>query len=70
VSKITEQTSLEELAVLVSQALEKAGVRATLSGGAAVSIYSENQYQSKDMDFVSFEQIKKIGAAIVRLAFI
>lgn len=68
-SEITEQTSLKELAVLVSRALEEAGVRATLSGGAAVSIYSENQYQSRDLDFVSFEQIKTIGQAIRPLGF-
>lgn len=54
---------------MVSQALEEAGVRATLSGGAAVSIYSENRYQSKDLDFVSFEQLKAIGSALAPLGF-
>jgi len=34
---IDEQTSLEELAAIVSGALEKAGITATLSGGAAVA---------------------------------
>lgn len=68
-NKITNQTSLVELAVVVSRALEEAGIRATLSGGAAVSIYSENEYQSRDLDFVSFEQIKTIGAAIAPLGF-
>jgi len=69
VRKITPRTSLKELAALVSQALEEAGVRATLSGGAAVSIYSDNQYQSRDLDFVSYEQIETIGLAIEPLGF-
>ncbi len=37
---ITEKTSLQELAVIVSTTLEKAGITATLSGGAAVSIFA------------------------------
>jgi len=31
---ITAETTLEELAALVSQALERAGITATLSGGS------------------------------------
>ena len=50
---INEHTSLEELAAVVSETLEKAGIIATLSGGAAVSIYSNNRYQSEDLDFVT-----------------
>jgi murein DD-endopeptidase len=50
---ITETTALIELATLVSEALERAGIVATLSGGAAVSIYSENRYLSEDLDFVT-----------------
>ena len=35
-SRISAKTTLVELAALVSQALEHAGIIATLSGGAAV----------------------------------
>jgi hypothetical protein len=38
---ITENTTLVEFAALVSEALEDAGIIATLFGGAAVSIYTE-----------------------------
>ena len=38
--EITEATSIEELAVIISGALEAEGIIATLSGGGAVSIYS------------------------------
>ncbi len=36
-AEITEATRLEELAVIISEALETAGITATLSGGGAVS---------------------------------
>lgn len=50
---ITPETSAIELAALVSQTLEDAGIMATLSGGGAVSVYTRNQYQSSDLDFVT-----------------
>jgi len=50
---ITEKTTLIELAARVSEALEAAGIIATLSGGSAVSVYTENRYQSADLDFVT-----------------
>jgi len=43
-AEITPSSSLEELAAIISQALEAAGILATLSGGAAVSIYTNNRY--------------------------
>ncbi len=42
---ISAETTAVELAARVSQALEVAGIRATLSGGGAVSIYTRNLYQ-------------------------
>ena len=68
-SSITTETTVLELAALVSQALELAGITATLSGGGAVSIYSDNEYQSLDLDFVSSERLKVIGEAIAPLGF-
>jgi len=45
--------TLPELAAVVSEALEAADIIATLSGGAAVSIYTEYRYLSEDLDFVT-----------------
>lgn len=67
--EITGETTMQELAVLVSQALECAGITATLSGGGAVSMYSDNEYESHDLDFVSSEQLKALGNAIMPLGF-
>jgi hypothetical protein len=52
-AEIKATTTLKELAVIISEALEAAGIIATLSGGGAVSIYSDNQYMSHDLDFVT-----------------
>lgn len=68
-SKITPQTSAEELAVLVSQALEREGITAILSGGGAVSIYSGNEYQSCDLDFITNARNDAIARAIAPLGF-
>lgn len=51
--KIDAKTSLKELAFIVSTALQKAGFNAVLSGGAVVSIYTENRYESGDLDFIT-----------------
>jgi hypothetical protein len=49
--EITAKTKLTELAAIISEALESNNIIATLSGGAVVSIYSENRYQSADLEF-------------------
>jgi hypothetical protein len=66
---INEQTTLPELAALVSEALEKAGITATLSGGAAVSIYSDNRYVSEDLDFVTIALVDELKGALAPLGF-
>ena len=63
-SGINQDTPVEEVAALVSQALEAAGIDATLSGGGAVSIYSANLYQSRDLDFVTSAGVEPIERAI------
>jgi hypothetical protein len=66
---ITNETSLTELAAIVSDALERQGIIATLSGGAAVSIYTKNQYVSEDLDFVTVALVEQIKQALEPLAF-
>jgi len=67
---ISEDTSLTELATAVSEALEKAGIVATLSGGAAVSIYSANRYLSEDLDFVTNALVDDLERALSPLGFV
>jgi hypothetical protein len=44
--------SIAELAALICETLKKAGLKATLSGGACVEIYSSRKYVTGDLDFV------------------
>ncbi len=69
-AEITPDTSLQELAALISQTLEAEGIVATLSGGAAVSIYTNNRYQSYDLDFVTSANRNKLAKTIESLGFL
>lgn len=55
---ISKDTSVEEIAALVCEALEHAGIDVVLSGGGAVILYSENEYMSTDLDFITTERKK------------
>ena len=68
--RITSTTTLAELAALVSEALEAAGVTATLSGGSAVSLYTENRYESEDLDFVTTALLEELKPALEPLGFV
>ena len=68
-TSITQHRSPLELAAIISKTLEGAGLTAVLSGGAAVSIYTDGRYESSDLDFVSSEQISKLAAALAPLGF-
>jgi hypothetical protein len=50
--KSIKNMTIGELAAYVCSHLYKNGIRAVLSGGACVSIYSQNRYQSFDLDFI------------------
>lgn len=65
-SKIT----LEELAGFVSEELRKQGIETVLVGGAFVTIYSKNRYQSYDLDYITYEDMKKVRKALQEIGFI
>lgn len=60
---------LEVVAAAVSTALEGAGIVATLSGGSAVSIYTENAYVSRDLDFVTAAGVDELKPVLSELGF-
>jgi len=66
-AKITPKSTLQEVASIVSSSLEQAGIAATLSGGAAVSIYTDNEYQSKDLDFVTAALVADVSPVLIKL---
>lgn len=53
----------------MSQTLERAGIAATLSGGAAVAIHSDDEYESFDLDFVTDAGSEAVEQAIAGLGF-
>jgi hypothetical protein len=67
---ITDKTTMTELAALVSEALEAAGIVATLSGGSAVSAYTENRYESEDLDFVTTALLEELEPVLGPLGFV
>ena len=67
--KINEETTIEEIGALVCQSLKDAGIETFLAGGAVVSIYTKNQYESYDLDFVSYGDRKKIKEVMITLGF-
>ena len=50
--RIHRRLSVAELAAIVSEALNSAGIQAVLTGGSVVTIYAGNEWESRDLDFV------------------
>lgn len=61
--------SVADLAAVVCQHLADHGIDAVLTGGAVVTIYSENEYQSDDLDFVSTARQQHLIKAMASLGF-
>jgi len=66
---ISKDSSLIEVAAIVSNALTKAKIQATLSGGGAVSIYTDNTYESKNLDFVTAALLENVKPVMGSLGF-
>lgn len=65
-----KKLSVAEIAALICSHLAKRGFNAVLTGGACVSIYSNNIYESSDLDFVMPEYaIGKIDTALSEIGF-
>lgn len=62
--------TLRDLAGFISENLRTKGIDTVLVGGACVTIYSENRYQSYDLDYVTYEDMKKVKKALEELGFI
>lgn len=68
-SRIDENTCLEDLAALVCTTLEAHGISVVLSGGAVVSIYSDAEFVSYDLDFIPLGIARKVDDAMESLGF-
>ncbi len=61
--------TVSDLAGLVGAKFTEHQMKAILVGGACVTIYSNNQYLSYDLDFVTFETKGKVQKALKELGF-
>jgi len=63
--------SLEDLAITISDYLSKNGIETVLSGGACVSIYTNNRFTSYDLDFVliSTDEQGKLKKLLTEIGF-
>lgn len=68
---IRKSLPLTDLAALICDACRKNDIDVVLSGGACVSIYTKNAYESFDLDFVLLSHIgrKKVGHLLEKLGF-
>lgn len=68
--KIAEM-NLQELAAFVSSHLKEHDIPVVLVGGSCVSIYSDNRYQTQDIDFVEryHTQRKALKSALEKIGF-
>ena len=64
-----EKVTLRKFAELISAELNNNNIKAVLVGGACVSIYSRNKYQSQDLDYISPDSTEKISEALKKLGF-
>jgi hypothetical protein len=66
---ITRRSTIRDVAACVSQGLTDAGITAVLTGGGAVSVYSANKYQSRDIDFVTAASRRELSDVMSDLGF-
>lgn len=65
-----EKMSVEEIGAAICSHLKAHGISTVLSGGACVTIYSDNQYESRDLDFVMADySLKEIDPLMTQLGF-
>lgn len=62
-----KKMSCEEIAAFICDHLNQHKISATLTGGACVTIYSKNNYESGDLDFIAGEVSKDELDPIMKL---
>jgi hypothetical protein len=60
---------IAELAAIVSGKLRENSIDSLVVGGACVSIYTHNRYQSGDIDFITYADLRQLDAALSTLGF-
>ncbi|HET6895942.1 MAG TPA: hypothetical protein VFH72_11225 [Candidatus Baltobacteraceae bacterium] len=68
---IRKDSTLDDVAFAVAQALEAKGILSVLTGGSAAAIYAPNRYMSDDADFIldNDESLDDVAAALEPIGF-
>ena len=64
-----QNVGIKKLAAIISAHLQMNGIEVILVGGACVSLYSDNQYISYDIDLITDSPIRKIIPVLEELGF-
>jgi len=64
-----EKVDIKKLAAIISSHLNKNNIEVVLVGGACVSLYSNNQYLSYDIDLITDTPIRKISPVLEKLEY-
>ena len=64
-----QKVGIKKLAAIISAHLHKNGIEVVLVGGACVSLYSDNQYMSYDIDLITESSIREIIPILEELGF-
>jgi len=70
--KTIAEMNLQELAAFVCSHLQRHDIPVVLVGGSCVSIYSDNHYQTADLDFVERYHTKRtaLNKALAEIGFV
>lgn len=64
-----KHVDIKDLAAIVTKTLAAKGIDALLVGGACISIYTNNKYESSDLDIISHVALKEISKALEEIGF-
>ena len=68
-TEISKDTSLLDLAMIICAHLKQDDIDAILTGGAVVSIYTDNKYQSYDLDFITHSPFSEVTRSLSEIRF-
>jgi hypothetical protein len=68
-SRVSQSMTREEVAAVVCSTLERHGIEVVLCGGSVVSIYSGNEFESYDLDFIPTGLARRVDPAMQGLGF-
>ena len=67
--KSLKNITLKQLAGYISEQLRNDEIESILVGGACVTIYSNNRYQSYDLDFVTYSNLSNVKKSLHKIGF-